>query len=89
MNNYTNAQQKLGENNIPYGKIILKVAIIIILFYHISANVLGMMPGIKAENWPLGLTNHAYPYHGYDPTPTLPITSSAHAVAANVLSSTH
>ena len=54
----------------------------------LAANVLGMMPNIKTENWPLGLANHAYPY-GYDPTaPPLPITSSA-AVAANVLSPTH
>ena len=53
-----------------------------------SANVLGMMPGIKAENWPLGLTNHAYPY-GYDPTSTLPITSQSAAVATHVLSPTH
>ena len=49
-----------------------------------SANVLGMMPGIKAENWPLGLSNH-YTY-GYDPTSSL---TSASAVAANALSSTH
>ena len=54
----------------------------------LAANVLGMMPSIKTENWPLGLANHAYPY-GYDPSaPALPITSSA-AVAANVLSPTH
>jgi len=49
------------------------------------ANVLGMMPGIKTENWPLGLSNHAYAY-GYDPTSSL---TSASAVAANALSPTH
>ena len=56
----------------------------IIILFSFSANVLGMMPGIKAENWPLGLSNH-YTY-GYDPTSSL---TSASAAAANALSSTH
>ena len=87
MNIFTKCATKIrgeNENHIHYGKILSNI----IYFFIILANVLGMMPGIKAENWPLGLTNHAYPYHGYDPTPALPITSSA-AVAANVLSPTH
>ena len=63
-----------------------KKSLFISLFF--SANVLGMMPGIKAENWPLGLTNHAYPY-GYDPTSSLPITPQSAAVATHVLSPTH
>ena len=37
------------------------------LFSFITANVLGMMPGIKSENWThLGLSNHPYHY-GYEP----------------------